>query len=103
MRPSSAGGPNKNPHTTSKLARTNPATTWKACGPIIGGPHCRQGKGQSRAKVTVVTASQRPSPILAGANARPVPVAGKTNSPQKAGLSEETRTGRAKTAATADP
>ncbi len=41
--PASCGGPNMNPQTTSSAARMKPATTWKAWGGIIDGPHSRQG------------------------------------------------------------
>ncbi len=75
IRPSSAGGPNMNPHTTSNAARINPATTWNKCGPSIEGPHCRQGRVQSSASTMVVTASQRHSLMRASPNAAAVTIA----------------------------
>ena len=49
--------------------------TWKACGPTIDGPHCRQGKVHSSATAMVVTASQRHSRIRASAKAAAVTMA----------------------------
>ncbi len=63
------------PHTTSSAARINPAVTWNACGPIIEGPHCRQGKVQSSANAMVVTASQRHKRMRASPNAAAVTMA----------------------------
>jgi hypothetical protein len=50
----------------------NPDISWKACGPTIDGPHCRQGNVQSSANTMVVTASQRHSRIRANPKAAAV-------------------------------
>ena len=63
------------PQTTSRAARTNPASTWNACGATIDGPHCRQGSVHNRANAMVVTASQRHSRTRARPNAAAVTIA----------------------------